>query len=659
MTSPRRSIALGAASILIMGLAGFSPAAAADPVDGAQTSGDSLFPNVGNGGYDVSHYDIDLAYSAETKAVDATTTIEATATTPLSSFSLDFEGLTIESLTVDGVDASYERVVDPDAVKYKLVVTPATPVSGDFTTVVTYSGVPTEHIDPDGSSEGWVATDDGATFVNEPVGAMTLFPNNNSLKDKATYDIDLTIPTTIGGLPAAAASNGELVSRTVDGDTTTWSWKQSEQMQTYLTLVSIGNFTVHEEDIALTGGRTITEYSFIDSSLQGQTLADTEASRAKLGPMLTYLERLFGRYPGNSTGIVVDPVDVGYALETQDRSFFDGSIDESTLLHELTHQWFGDAASFTDWSDLWLAEGPATFMERRYAFDTGLTATSPEKALEAQWDGTGAGDPTYTTPMAGFDDPVDLFAGQTYDRGAQSLQALRTTIGEADFDTLMSRWVKTRSGTHGSTADWIDLAEQVSGLDLTAFDQDWAYDADKPSWPVTPPSPVVTGARRVGGTLTAMPGTRATGVVLTYQWLADGTAISGATGATYVPRPRDLGRRIAVRVSSTGVGVARTSLTSSSTSPVMRGVQTRSPRPRISGAAKVGRVLRVRPGVWDPGTRLAYRWYVDGHRVRGGTDGSLRVPRSAQGDRIRVRVTSTKAGYGTASELSARTPRVR
>jgi aminopeptidase N len=658
MTGPRRTYAVGTAAALLLTVTGLSPAAAAPaPVAGEQTSGDSLFPNTGNGGYDVQHYDIALAYSDYTGSIDATTTIDATAEQPLSSFSLDFEGLTIGSVTVDGQPARHVRENDAGATKHKLVITPLRPVDGDFTTVVTYRGVPTEHIDPDGSSEGWIATTDGATVVNEPVGAMTLFPNNNTVKDKATFDVTLDVPASIGGKPAAGVSNGELVSNVVTGGRSVWTWRQSEQMATYLSMISIGAFTVHENDIALGGGRTIKEYSFIDAGTSPENLAEIEANRALLGPMLRYLEKKFGPYPGNSTGILVDNTEVGYALETQDRPFFETSVDTSTLLHELAHQWFGNAVSADDWSDLWLSEGPATYLEAQYAFDTGATDRAPATVFHDEWNGSSAGE--WAVPMAGFADPADLFGGQTYDRGARSLQALRTLVGDQAFDATLSTWIARRSGSTGSTADWIALAEEISGRDLTAFYQDWAYDTDKPAWPPAYTAPLVSGRVAVGQTLTVSPGEWHPAAGLTYQWLADGVAVPGATGPRYVPSAAVRGKRLTVVVTGIRGTYAPVRRTSAASVPIAAGRQVKHPTPRISGTPKVHRTLRVRPGRWDSGTRLSYRWYVDGRRLRGGHDGSLHVPRSAKGGRIRVRVTSTKPGYETRTELSARTARVR
>ena len=101
--------------------AGNSGSGTGDAIEGPLTSGDSLFPNQGNGGYDVSHYDVDIAWTPAVPGgtIDATTTIQATTTgEPLSSFGLDLEGLTVTSVVVDNVavpPAGIERIDEADA----------------------------------------------------------------------------------------------------------------------------------------------------------------------------------------------------------------------------------------------------------------------------------------------------------------------------------------------------------------------------------------------------------------------------------------------------------------------------------------------------------------------------------------------------------------
>ena len=69
---------------------------------GAPGAGDPYFPLDGNGGYDVKHYTLDVTYDPETDVVDGKATIEARATQNLSSFNLDLDGLTVESVKVNG-----------------------------------------------------------------------------------------------------------------------------------------------------------------------------------------------------------------------------------------------------------------------------------------------------------------------------------------------------------------------------------------------------------------------------------------------------------------------------------------------------------------------------------------------------------------------------
>ena len=152
---------------------------------GARSSGDRLFPGIGNGGYDARHYDLTLAYNSDTKLLQGTAAIDATALKNLSEFSLDLQGMPVSSVLVDGNQAAFKQ--EPG----KLIVTPAAgiPLGASFTTTVTYASPVVAYTDPDGSEEGWVPTSDGAFVVNEPVGAMSWFPNDNVPTDKATYDL--------------------------------------------------------------------------------------------------------------------------------------------------------------------------------------------------------------------------------------------------------------------------------------------------------------------------------------------------------------------------------------------------------------------------------------------------------------------------------------
>jgi aminopeptidase N len=466
-TRSARRAALATAAVVLgaTSVSGASPAisAPAGPRPGGGSVGDSLFPTIGNTGYRVSHYGIALHYRRTDGHVAATTEITARASYPLSSFSLDLEGLTVDQVRVNGVPARFRR---HDA---KLRVIPARPVSGTFRTAVRYHGRPVTHLDADGSKDGWVPTSDGATVLSEPVGAMTWFPNNNTPRDKATFTLRVTAPA---GL--AVASNGDLRSHRRDGSRTTWTWVQSRQMATYLATVSIGRYHVYHSTMRTTAGRRLPVWSFV-----APKYGTLPGVRRRIPQVVRFHERRFGSYPQTSVGIVVDDLRVGYALETQNRPVFDGVPDTATLVHELAHQWYGDSVTPRVWEDIWLNEGFASYAESLW------TAAHGGPSTPAAFDKTYADNPPssklWRPAPARFTDPEDLFGDPVYTRGAMTLEALRRTIGTSELYTVLRLWASTQAHRSVSTRQLITLAERVSHQDLDPLFQAWLYVPEKPA----------------------------------------------------------------------------------------------------------------------------------------------------------------------------------
>lgn len=442
-----------------------APAAAPAPVAGGQSSGDSLFPTIGNTGYDVRHYAIALTYASDT-SIKATTTIEAKAERRLSSFSLDLEGLTVDRVRVDGKNATFARAGT------KLVVTPARPASGRFRVAVKYHGKPVTHLDPDGAKDGWVPSTTGATALSEPVGAQTWFPNNNTPRDKASFDVALTVPKKL-----AAASNGVLKSRRTAHGKTTWRWRQRQPMATYLSLVAIGRFDVYHSTVTLQHGRKIPAWTFVQPEL-----GSAKEQRKLLPKVLSFSEKQYGRYPFDATGMVIqEDLDVGYALETQTRPFFDRVPDDATVVHEIAHQWFGDSVTPRDWGDIWLNEGFASYAEDNWAAEHGGPTTW--QAFQATYAANGPGSSLWAPPPVGFTDPADLFGNPVYTRGGLTLEALRHRIGDQRMKTLLRTWAKKHASGVVSTGQFVGLAEQVGDEDLGAFFRTWLEQEGRPPAP--------------------------------------------------------------------------------------------------------------------------------------------------------------------------------
>ncbi|WP_369216108.1 M1 family metallopeptidase [Streptomyces flavofungini] len=438
---------------------------------GARGVGDTLFPGLGNGGYDVAHYDLTLDYVPETNHLKATAVITARATQDLSRFDLDFAGLKVRGVEVDGAKAAFTRE------KNELVLTPAKTLRKGtvFETTVAYDGTPRMTEDADGGVEGWIETDDGATALGEPTGSMTWFPGNHHPSDKATYDITVSVPKDEDGDPYDVLSNGELVKEEDQGKRVTSHWRTEEPMAGYLANVTVGYFDLHK-------GRTSQGVPVL-VGVDPDEAADSEGVEDLVPEVTDWASERFGPYPFSSVGAVVDHLPgLDYALETQTRPYFDSAPDDTLVVHELAHQWFGNSVTPRRWKDMWLNEGFATYAEWLWQEDHG--GRTADEIFDAFYDGSheeseGIWDFPPGAPPSGprtSDPPV-------YGRGAMTLHKVREEIGDEDFFDVVREWTRRYRHKNADTEDFISLCEDVSGEDLSELFDTWLFTKGKPRHP--------------------------------------------------------------------------------------------------------------------------------------------------------------------------------
>ncbi|MEN3610344.1 M1 family metallopeptidase [Plantactinospora sp. ZYX-F-223] len=432
---------------------------------GAPGVGDPYFPTYGNGGYDVASYRLQVRYDPATDELTGDATIEATATQDLSRFNLDLAGLTVSSVQVDGVDATHARSED------ELVVTPATGLGKGrrFGVRVRYSGKPAPVTTPDLGSGGMLHTSDGAVALGQPESASTWFPVNDHPLDKATYQIEATVPE---GL--AALSNGTPGGSSTDAGWTTWRWAERAPMASYLVTLVIGKYRVSTGTHA--GKPLVTA---IAASLPAGGPA--ERSLARTGEIADFLATRFGPYPFEAYGgIALADSRIGYALETQSRpvygpAFFTEGPNLEVVAHELAHQWFGDSVSIRRWSDLWLNEGFASYAEWLWSEHDG--GPSAQTMFEREYAITDWAEPALDPGRSG------IFSRAVYKRGALAVHALRRTVGDETFFRILTTWTAEKRDGNASTADLVAHAERVSGKPLRPLFDAWLSGTTAPPMP--------------------------------------------------------------------------------------------------------------------------------------------------------------------------------
>jgi aminopeptidase N len=441
---------------------------------------DEFFPDFGNAGYDVIHYDLDLDVSVAPHHLNGRARLVIEAERDLSQLTLDLAGLNVRRVRINGFRAKFAQADG------KLIVRPRHPIHKGriFLLSVDYGGTPQTIQDPTAPDDpsirlGWFSYQDSTYVVSEPVGASTFFPANDEPTDKASFTIAVTVPA---GYTAAA--NGVLVSRRERLGKRRFVWQMRDPMTTWLA-------TVHVNQFRMSAGRSRTGVPLRFYTTEA-TPEEDRAGYALSGKMIPYFEKLAGRYPFDSYGsVVVDDPALYYALETQAMSTFPlGAADEAIVAHELAHQWFGNSVSVAQWRDLWIGEGFATYFEVLW----------PNRADEAAFDAKMRGLYEFAVDRAlgpaVVEAPEQIFSDRTYVRGALALYALQLQVGEKTFFRIVRTFATKYRGGNVTSRDFIGTAVEVS-RDPAVEDllEAWLYGQDVPA---LPGSEATVAAKRQG-----------------------------------------------------------------------------------------------------------------------------------------------------------------
>jgi len=188
--------------------------------------------------------------------------------------------------------------------------------------------------------------------AGEPYSASSWYPVNEHPLDKATYTLRITVDAEF-----VVGANGVLQDElTNDDGTVTYIWESADPMASYLVTLAIGDFEIDRGESE--SGVPVRNYFAV--GLPQDTIEPFELQPA----MIDYFESVFGPYPFEVYGSVVHDFPIGFALETQTLSTFGRAFTgEGVVAHELAHQWFGNSVSLSQWQDIWLNEGFATYSE--------------------------------------------------------------------------------------------------------------------------------------------------------------------------------------------------------------------------------------------------------------------------------------------------------
>ncbi len=446
-------------------------------------------PGVYAPGIDVLHYDIEVGVSDTASWFAGRAKLRVALTAADSTLPLDFSGLAVDDVRLDGAEASasYEGG--------KLDVDLAGHGAGDTVSVlVAYHGTP-----DDGLFLGKDIRGKPVAFADDwPNRARFWFPSVDHPSDKATVTFTVHAPSrwkvvangrlVKGPVPAAADAIGP------PGDRSTWVWEEDVPIPTYTMVIGAADMVVDTVGEAACGHAPASKRPDGCATVSYWVFPhDTAAARVSFarGPQIVdFYTHLVGPFSYEKLANVQSATRFG-GMENSSVIFYSqrpldrGRNIEPTVAHEMAHQWFGDAVTEADWHHLWLSEGFATYFSALFFEHADGEASfrrimQQNRLIYLNSDVTDR--PVIDTEQ---DNLFALLDANSYQKGAWVLHMLRGVLGDSTFFSgIRAYYAAHRNGT-ALTRDLQAAMEKASGRNLEWFFREWLFEPGYPHFDVS------------------------------------------------------------------------------------------------------------------------------------------------------------------------------